>query len=118
MVILMKSKTLRNTALAQKTGAPKRSFLDRMKERADSLPMDRDLFTLVTELKSPATFREATAALLRKEKDAVIPFLYLCAIDSDDPDFRTNIMHVLSRVGSREAREALITIHEWEKQNK
>jgi|GEM_PF-6635504 len=114
----MKSKTLRNTALAQKPEQPKRSFFERMKERADALPLDRDLFMLVAELKDPSAFKEATAAILKKEKDVLIPFLYLCAIDSDDPDFRTNIMHVLSRVGGREAREALIAIHEWEKTNR
>ncbi len=112
----MKNKTIRNTALEARQ--PKRSFFERMKERADSMPLDRDLFILVAELKSPATFKEATAALMKKERDAVIPFLYLCAVDADDLYFRTNIMHVLGRICSREAREALIAIHEWEKQQK
>ena len=86
---------------------PDQDFLERMKAEARSLPLEMELFTLARQLEDPALRYDAARVLekINGNKGAV-PFLYLCALDSKDEDFKIIVFDILTKIGTAESKKA------------
>ena len=106
----MKTKTLRRSAIEIKGDyepRPDHGLLRRMKDRVQSMPFEMSLFELVRELENHET-RYDSARILGKIKDvdSAVSFLYLCAVNSKDNDFKALVIDILNKIGKKEAIQA------------
>lgn len=106
----MKTKTIRRSAIKIKGDyepRPDQGLLRRMKDRVQSMPFEMSLFEIVRELENQET-RYDSAKILGKirDVDTAVSFLYLCAVNSKDDDFKALIIDVLNKIGKDEARQA------------
>jgi len=106
----MKTKTLRHSAIEIKGDyepRPDAGLLRRMKDRVQSMPFEMGLFELVRELENQET-RYDSAKILGKIRDidTAVSFLYLCAVNSKDNDFRALVIDILNKIGKKEAVQA------------
>ena len=106
----MKTKTIRRSAIKVKGGyepRPNPGLLRRMKDRVQSMPFEMSLFEIVRKLENQETAYDSAKILGKiRDVDAAVSFLYLCAVNSQDNDFKTLIIDILNKIEKKEARQA------------
>jgi hypothetical protein len=106
----MKTKTIRRSATKTKGNCeprPDHGLLRRMKDRVQSMPFEMSLFEIVRELENQETVYDSAKILGKiRDADTAVSFLYLCAVNSNDNDFKALVIDVLNKIEKKEARQA------------